>query len=404
MSQKKPTQSADPMSEPRKKLEKWILDEERIVTSSYLLRNTELNVVEVEELMQSFLSDNLAKNVSATYFIIGQIRDPEAEDDGVAGVYKSLVCNQQNLEKTKAMFETISTCSLYSLQAKPVEDYAILYNVKHEIEGYPYVMPSKDKLLFWQKRTDKIHTRWEESRGDVAKLKDIKIKKMMQDEMMENAQKKNVQKVTIDNEESDEEPMESGENQTKETAEGMAVDEGTSAQGSMFGSNMKGIFSTGIDSSPEKDVQQSSKAKKSPPAKKRKSQGKTSGKSKHSARRVIDSDDEDEEADVEDRDKILEEQDEQIEQEPIAPPQSQTTTSYRKEMVSESFVDDDGYTVTRMVPKLVEMQIESVPQNRPAAQGKPVLKPSNAANAKKPAKAAKSNPNQPKISNFFTKK
>ncbi|KAI1703880.1 DNA polymerase subunit cdc27 domain-containing protein [Ditylenchus destructor] len=400
MSPKKPTKSADPMSEPRKKLEKWILDEDRIVTSSYLLRNTELDVVQVEELMQSFLSDNLAKNVIATYFIIGQIRDTEAEDDGVAAVYKSLVCNQQNLEKTKAMFEAISTCSLYSLQAKPVEDYAILYNVRHEIEGYPYVMPSKNKLLFWQKRTDKIHTRWEESRGDVEKLKDIKIKKMMQDEMMENAQKK----VTIDNEESDEEPMERGENLIKETAEGMAVDEGTSAQGGMFGSNMEGIFSTGIDSSPEKDVQQGSKAKKSPPPKKRKSQGKTSGKSKQSMRRVIDSDEDDEEAGVEDRNKIMEEQDEQIEQEPIAPQQSQMTTSYRKEMVSESFVDDDGYTVTRMVPKLVEMEIESVPQNRPTAQGKSVLKPSNATNAKKPAKVGKTNPNQPKISNFFTKK
>uniref|UniRef100_A0A915CW30 DNA polymerase delta subunit 3 n=1 Tax=Ditylenchus dipsaci TaxID=166011 RepID=A0A915CW30_9BILA len=79
--------------------------------------------------------------------------------------------------------------------------------------------------------------------------------------------------------------------------------------------------------------------------------------------------------------------------------QSKTITTFRHEKVTDTYVDEDGFTVTRTVPKLVET--EEVVVVRPSSQ-RPVLKSSNTVNSK-PSKS-KVATGQPTISSFFTKK
>jgi hypothetical protein len=79
-----------------------------------------------------------------------------------------------------------------------------------------------------------------------------------------------------------------------------------------------------------------------------------------------------------------------------SPPEPQTRRAYRKETVTENFVDEEGYLVTREVPKVVEVDEIAIPQK--PSQSKPILTAANKTKTEKkgPPKG------QSKISSFFS--
>lgn len=69
-------------------------------------------------LLNTFLEENVANDkVSATYFVLGVLI---GESDGILRK-KSVICKKEDLDACKSKFTSIDACTIYSVQAKPVE-------------------------------------------------------------------------------------------------------------------------------------------------------------------------------------------------------------------------------------------------------------------------------------------
>jgi len=159
------------------------------VTSLFLLRNTGLNVEQIQRLLNDFLEQNVTEErISSTFSLLGEVHPDYDHVDGIVRM-KSTICRKEELEQTKQLFKVVDTCSICSVQAMPIRDYQSLFNVNWATDGNPYLSPTKNKTLIWNSVAHNNYVRWMDSRQDEAKRLDNVSKHMVQNEMMRNAAK-----------------------------------------------------------------------------------------------------------------------------------------------------------------------------------------------------------------------
>lgn len=63
------------------------------------------------------MTDNAAnENITATYYVVGELKDKSAENSDGIQRKKCVVCHECDLENTKAQLSTINVCTIYSVQ------------------------------------------------------------------------------------------------------------------------------------------------------------------------------------------------------------------------------------------------------------------------------------------------
>uniref|UniRef100_A0A915CXF2 Uncharacterized protein n=1 Tax=Ditylenchus dipsaci TaxID=166011 RepID=A0A915CXF2_9BILA len=172
----------DLMKKTMQQLCDWVLDDGKIVTCSYLLKNTALSVEQVQILLKQFIDQNITDGrVNSTFLLMVDY------------------LQTRRIGADKLQFKSVDTCSIYSVQAKPIRDFQSLFNVNWSMEGSPYLSPVKNKSLIWNPAAHDFYIRWKESRQDDVNRLENMTKHLLQKEMLRNATRLDDNKATASN-------------------------------------------------------------------------------------------------------------------------------------------------------------------------------------------------------------
>ncbi|KAH7728798.1 Protein R04F11.3 [Aphelenchoides avenae] len=394
-------------------LKKWVFDDGLPVTVAYVTRHNDLNASEASTLLQEFADQHKGKraDISVTYLLSGDVPSLSTTNKSAQRT-KVTVCKDEELEKRKSEFTSLASCSVYSVQAAPLKSLHSIFDVDWMDEE---LFPKKP--LVQNKQAVEYLEQWKQGHPvgaamtkapaqKKAPVKPLAVKSTLPQRSQGNtisamfagtAKKEKHETPTKSKRKAEATPEKksggpssakqrrggvylSSSDEDEPDAKPSPVKKGRSpkAQSKDFLDEHDDIFCTGEDDSFEEPMEVEP-LEKTPQKKQKASKLSPVATTTSANTKTVKNEEDVEEATT------------------SSPPEPQTRRAYRKEKVTENFVDEDGYLVTREVPKVVEVDEIAIPKK---SQSKPVLTAANKAKTdkKQPPKG------QSKISSYFTKK
>ncbi|KAM3728412.1 DNA polymerase delta subunit [Dirofilaria immitis] len=120
----------------RRILETSLFDLEQIVTVQYLSRHGDLSIDEAKNELVEFLTQNKNRTeLHAIYVLSGELKIPDVVSStniGEASVtrkHRTQLVRDHDLEETRTAYRKVKTCEIYCLHAKPIKNLCWLYSV-----------------------------------------------------------------------------------------------------------------------------------------------------------------------------------------------------------------------------------------------------------------------------------
>lgn len=139
----------------RQILETSLLDSHQLVTITYLSRHAEIPIPDAKDELRSFYNRNRKlTELHAVYVVSGELRRGEENRPKKNGMQncpekyrRTQLVREEELEALKKKFEVVDTCEIYCLHTKPIESLLLLYNVDRlEDEEYAMTDPERSWL------------------------------------------------------------------------------------------------------------------------------------------------------------------------------------------------------------------------------------------------------------------
>lgn len=122
----------------REVLETTLFDSEVIVTVNYLSRHAGIPIQDARDELERFYSKNKDKAaLYAVYLITGEMKKPRMEGSERTSAQESMkyrrvqLVRDSNLVKVKNKYEKVDTCEIFCLHTHPIKSLYSLYNVDH---------------------------------------------------------------------------------------------------------------------------------------------------------------------------------------------------------------------------------------------------------------------------------
>ncbi|KHN74841.1 DNA polymerase delta subunit 3 [Toxocara canis] len=115
-------------------LETALFDSEQIVTIGYLSRHADISIDDAREELQSFYEENKGKtDLHAVYLISGELNAERSKgdqpQDKPTKCHRLQLIREKNLDSIKRNYRCISTCEIFCLHSRPIKSLYLLYSV-----------------------------------------------------------------------------------------------------------------------------------------------------------------------------------------------------------------------------------------------------------------------------------
>ncbi|CAD5229548.1 unnamed protein product [Bursaphelenchus okinawaensis] len=429
-----------------KKLQNWVINENKAVSGKFLLRNTKLNAKQVQSVLKTFLKDQKdgEHSLTASYIVFGKALGKKlgGEDVGDRTVIKSTICTEDKLEKVcKEAFVEVNQKSIFSIQKgslknliRPLNNIyagcikAPVVKIEDRLNIVNSVAAKDVKKDIKDVKLDEIELPLLEPR--VKRGPKVFIKKIVVKKDQHGIKEAFAKSEAIVDEEPEVVPSKPSSSVLKRVEKfELPVEPKTKKNGCANSKKDKSKkdnkkeFNWGKVTENLKTEEEEAEPEVVPKNKKSDSfdddlfstEDNVHGSVLHEDKPKVlskvrqEEEDDDEEIVAAKRRRIISDDDDEEQMETEAESITHTEENkkkefepvhYKKQEVVEEYVDEDGMTVTKTTVKLVKEEPSPSNSQPVKAKPKPVLKPSNTT-SKGPKKAPAG---QPTISSFFTKK
>ncbi|VDO21580.1 unnamed protein product [Brugia timori] len=141
----------------RQLLETSLFDLEQIVTVQYLSRHADLPVDDAKGELAEFLKQNKSRTeLHSVYVISGELIIPNpasgcttSDIAATRKIHRTQLVRDCDLEVTRQVYRKVETCEIYCLHTKPIKSLCLLYSVDSlEDDEYERTDPGRSWLLY----------------------------------------------------------------------------------------------------------------------------------------------------------------------------------------------------------------------------------------------------------------
>ncbi|VDM08317.1 unnamed protein product [Wuchereria bancrofti] len=146
----------------RQLLETSLFDLEQIVTVQYLSRHADLPVDDAKDELTEFLKQNKNRTeLHSVYVISGELIVPDPASGYTASdiaatrkIHRTQLVRDCDLEVTRQVYRKVETCEIYCLHTKPIKSLCLLYSVDSlEDDEYERTDPGRSWLSYPEAET-----------------------------------------------------------------------------------------------------------------------------------------------------------------------------------------------------------------------------------------------------------
>uniref|UniRef100_A0A0R3RF84 DNA polymerase delta subunit 3 n=1 Tax=Elaeophora elaphi TaxID=1147741 RepID=A0A0R3RF84_9BILA len=141
----------------RRLLETSLFDLEQIVTVQYLSRHADLPIDDAKDELAEFLKQNKNKTeLHAVYIISGELNvsDPTSSSSSIHKLHRTQLVRDCDLEEIRQTYKNVETCEIYGLHTKSIKSLCLLYSVDSlEDAEYERTDPERSWLSYPEAET-----------------------------------------------------------------------------------------------------------------------------------------------------------------------------------------------------------------------------------------------------------